>query len=196
MEQYAEIIGKCGCGNSCKVCVTVAPSVLNKTADVGLFWLNCLKVYVTGFSSYRWISHFFTFCYGISRKKSAFVGIQWLSYVASCEQGVFTMLGLRRTAARSSFVFLCSGEVRFVFRGEKYLGQPHSTSRTSVLCCTVFVYPIDIQLNLRARPPLIPDYLSKILKSVLLACCCFNPNCNKIVKSDWPSTALISALIE
>ena len=23
MEQYAEIIGKCGCGNSCKVCVAV-----------------------------------------------------------------------------------------------------------------------------------------------------------------------------
>lgn len=43
MEQYAEIIGKCGCGNSRKVCVTDAPSVLNKTADVLLFWLISLR---------------------------------------------------------------------------------------------------------------------------------------------------------
>ena len=175
MEQYAEIIGKCGCGNSCKVCVTDAPSVLNKSAHVLLFWLSSRR--------YMWLvslcidgySIFLRFTTELAGKKNALVGIQWMSYVASCGQGVFTMLGLKRTAASSSFIFLCSGEVRFVFRGEKYLSQPHSTSRTSVLCYTVFVYPIDIQLNLRhARPPLIPDYLSKILKSVLLACCCFN----------------------
>ena len=51
------------------------------------------------------------FYYVISRKKNALVGIQWLSYVASCGQGVFIMLGLKRTTARSSSVFLCSGEV-------------------------------------------------------------------------------------
>ena len=118
------------------------------------------------------MSYFLTFYYVISRKKNALVGIQWLSYVASCGQGVFIMLGLKRTTARSSSVFLCRGEV-VLYLDEKIILASLIQLRGH-LCYTIFVYPIDIQFNLRARPPLIPDYLSKILKSVLLACCCFN----------------------